>query len=176
VKSRRFVIGKRVATLPLAALALAATACSGGTPAPSMNFAPMFIDATPAIGTMVQGIPSAVPRFQVVVSDPNAEDDLHIRWIADFPPSTADTRVMISDELIPHRPDGKVIDVTVSLTPDCLTHALATILQHQIMVVVADRPFDDSPPPAGMSVDLTKLADPDGREVIATWTLDLECP
>lgn len=156
--------------------AVAAAACSSGAaPASSVNLSPVITDTAPTRGMIVDGT-AAPPTFTVSVTDPNLGDDLHVRFLADFPPDTANTRALMRDMLINHRSDGKPILQDVSETPSCVVDNLAKIPQHQIMAIVADRPFDDSSPPAGMPADLTKLADPDGHEVIATWTLDLECP
>jgi hypothetical protein len=146
-------------------------------PPAAANFSPVILSATPDIGSIVTATsPSAVPMFQVFVSDPNLGDDLHVRWIADFPPFTPNTRVMLSDFPIPHRSDGKPIADSSEVVPNCLVNNLAKIPQHQIMAVVADRLFDDSPTPMGATVDLTRVQGTEGRRVIATWTLNLDCP
>ena len=151
-------------------------------PPAEANFAPVILDGSdPPIGWVVTApTPESIPTFTVFVSDPNLEDDLHVRWIADYPPNTANTRDMVPDFPVTHSSNGLPLDQPVSVTPSCSAHNLAKIPQHQIMVVVADGEFDNSPPPVGMPVDLTKLKDVDGRDdrkkVIATWTLNLECP
>jgi hypothetical protein len=144
----------------------------------SANLSPAISDAVPLIGMIVDGTPARVPTFTVSVTDPNLGDNLHVRFLADYPPDTANTRTLVRDNEIDHSTAGKPILQDVSATPSCNTDNLAKIPQHQIMAIVADRPFDDSPPPAGMAPDLTKLLDPDGqgKKVIATWTLNLECP
>jgi hypothetical protein len=147
-------------------------------PPAAVNFAPVIQDTVPPIGMIVDGIPTRVPTFTVSVSDPNLGDNLHVRFLADYPPDTANTRDLLRDREIDHRTDGKPILMDVSVSPSCDADNLAKIPQHQIMAIVADRPFDDSPPPVGMTADLTKLLDPDGhgKKVMATWTLNLECP
>jgi hypothetical protein len=146
-------------------------------PPAAANFSPVITDSVPPIGMIVDAVPTRVPAFTVSVTDPNLGDNLHVRWLADFPPDTANTRDMVPDFEIDHRTDGRPILMDSSVTPSCSAHNLAKIPQHQIMAIVADRPFDDSPPPPGMAADLTKLLDPDGqgKKVIATWTLNLEC-
>jgi hypothetical protein len=147
-------------------------------PPAAANFSPEITDAVPLIGMIVDGTPARVPTFTVSVTDPNLEDNIHVRFLADFPPDTVNTRTLVKDAEIDHGTNGKPIFQDVSATPSCTTDNLAKIPQHQIMAIVADRPFDNSPPPAGMAPDLTKLLDPDGqgKKVIATWTLNLECP
>ncbi|HVU53393.1 MAG TPA: hypothetical protein VHL80_22065 [Polyangia bacterium] len=147
-------------------------------PPSSANIAPSFTDVVPPIGMIVDGTQDHVPTFTVSVTDMNVGDDLHVRFLADFPPFTANTRTLMRDTPIAHRSDGRPILQDVSETPDCTLDSLAKIPQHQIMAIVADRPFDDTAPPAGMTPDLTKLLDPEGmgKKTIATWTLNLECP
>jgi hypothetical protein len=146
-------------------------------PPSAANFSPIILAAMPDVGSVVTAPSiSTVPTFTVIVSDPNLGDDLHVRWIADFPPFNANTRSMIADSVITHSSSGVPLNGDDSVTPNCKVHNLAKIPQHQIMAVVADRKFDDSTPDAGTVFDLTKLADADGRKVIATWTLNLDCP
>jgi hypothetical protein len=155
---------------------LASAACSSAPPATATPTEPEVESASPAVGAVVMATPGSVPTFQITVSDANGKDDLHVRWIADFPPFTAETRILVDDELVTHRNDGQPLVQSVSVTPSCAVHDLAKIAQHQIMAVVADRAFDDSQLPAGAPVDLTRLRGQGGLEVTATWTLDLECP
>jgi hypothetical protein len=163
--------------VPLTLAALSGLACAGrGAPA-AANAPPEISDATPAIGAVVQASsPTMGPTFQITVSDQTPNDDLHVRWIADFPPDTANTRVLVLDMPIAHRSDGKPLSESISVTPNCLTNNLAKIPQHQIMAVVANRPFDDSATAQGAPADLTRTAGSDGLEVLATWTLALDCP
>jgi hypothetical protein len=143
-------------------------------PPASANYAPVIVSAMPDIGSIVTATnPSAVPTFTVFVTDPNLGDELHVRWIADFPPETANTRFLEKD--FPITPSsGMAPSGNSSVTPGC-TGDLANIPQHQIMAVVADRLFDDTLPPMGTPIDLTKLAKPEGKKVIATWILNLDC-
>jgi hypothetical protein len=146
-------------------------------PPASPNFPPQILSAMPDIGSIVVApSPSAVPTFSVVVTDPNLGDTLHVRWLADYPPSTANTRDMIQDETHLPNGNGTPLNVESMVTPSCIADNLAKIPQHQIMMVVGDRPFDNSPPPAGTAADLTKLQGTDGLKAIATWILNLECP
>jgi hypothetical protein len=130
-------------------------------PPSSANIAPAILDATPALGSIVTATnPSSVPSFTVFASDMNVGDTLRVRWIADFPPFTANTRVLAERTFT--QPDD-------SVTPDCVVNNLAKIPQHQIMVVVADGDF-------ASALDLTKLKDMTRKEVIGSWILNLDCP
>jgi hypothetical protein len=146
-------------------------------PPAAANFAPQILDSQPAIGSIVTvtGTATAAPPFRVSVSDPNVGDDLHVRFLADFPPKTGNTRTLIVDHVVTHNADGTRLNEDVTVTPSCGTFNLANIALHQIMVIVADRPFLDKPAAPGLPVDLTKLADPEGLEVVASWTLEMDC-
>ena len=151
-------------------------------PPAAANFAPVILDSDPPLGWVV-----TVARARV---------DSHVHGLRlrsqpsrttctsggsrTFRPTRRTPATWSRTFQVTHSSNGLPLDQPVSVTPSCSAHNLAKIPQHQIMVVVADGPFDDSPPPAGMPVDLTRLKIVDGRDgrkkVIATWTLNLECP
>jgi hypothetical protein len=137
-------------------------------PPATANVAPEIFNADPPLGSVV-----TVPRFLVTVSDPNLGDDLLVRFIADFPPYTSNTKVL-KETPVPHRADGTPLRQDVPVEPNCLLNSLAKIPQHQIMVVVSDRGFADPVDPLSKQIDLTRIPD-DGRKIVASWTLDLEC-
>jgi hypothetical protein len=145
-------------------------------PPAAANFSPIIVDSDPPLGEIVSATPTSSQKFTVTVSDPNLGDDLHVRFLADFPPNTTNTRDMVPDAQVTHSSNGQPLNKDVSVTPSCTTHNLAKIPEHQIMVIVADSPFDDGPAPAGLPVDLTRLLDPHGLKVIGTWILKLDCP
>jgi hypothetical protein len=134
-------------------------------PPASANYAPEIIDFEPAIGSVVTS-----PNFRVTVSDPNVGDTLFVRWIADYPPHSDNTQVLL-DIMVPPSADGTKLAKDVPVKPDCVLNSLAKIQRHQIMVVVADRDFLPPQPPMN---DLTMILKP-GREIVATWTLEMEC-
>jgi|GEM_PF-1937723 hypothetical protein len=137
-------------------------------PLSSPNYAPYFVDTLPVAGSIVTAT-DTVPQFRVTVQDPNVGDDLEVRWIADYPPFTENTRVILTTPL-PHPGVPQPQDATV--TPNCTLDSLAKIPSHQLYVVVADRPFLD--PVAGKPVDVEALP-PDGRKDSRSWTLNLDC-
>jgi hypothetical protein len=146
-------------------------------PPASPNFSPQILSASPDIGSIVTApSPTTIPTFIVTVTDPNFGDTLHVRWLADYPPSTANTRTLTRDQTFPPNSNGGAVNGSSMVIPNCNADNLARIPQHQIMMVVGDRMFDDSPPPQGMLPDLTKLQGTDGLKAIATWVLNLECP
>jgi hypothetical protein len=143
-------------------------------PPASQNYAPVITDSEPAIGSRVVGTPGALTTFSVTVSDPNLGDDLHVRWIVDFPPFTTNTRVLQEDFPVPHTQNGTQQQTTAPQRIGCAESTLSVLPSHQVMAIVADRGFLPSlPPPA--PIDLGRLP-PDGLKTVAVWILDLECP
>jgi hypothetical protein len=138
-------------------------------PPATRNFAPVISDPFPINGEVVSTQTSR--DFRVTVSDPNPSDDLHVRWIADYPPYGPNTRLLRSPDL-PHGMTAapQQTDITV----DCINSNLALgVPQHQIMVIVADQPFlptDNQP----LDSKLTALPKSAGSAE-AHWTLNLVC-
>jgi hypothetical protein len=89
-------------------------------PLSSPNYAPYFVDTLPVAGSIVTAT-STVPLFRVTVQDPNGGDNLQVRWIADYPPFTDNTRVIlvVADRLFLDPVAGKPVDVE-ALPPDGL--------------------------------------------------------
>lgn len=138
-------------------------------PPASQNFAPVFIDTIPPAGQIVSASPM-VPQFTIIVEDPNVGDDLYVRWIADFPPLTDNTIVM-ETTMVQHAAGNQVsVHEVPPFQPNCALHHLARIPSHQIMVVVADRPFLDP----GTPIDFERLP-PDGLKDTRSWILNLDC-
>jgi hypothetical protein len=132
-------------------------------PPAAQNYPPTVVSADPPLGSIV----TQKSMFSLVLRDPNVNDDLFVRWEADFPPFNPNlTRGLNgSGTTIPH-PTGGLQVVDTSVIVDCQANALATsIPQHQIMAIVADRPFL----PGG------DLDSSDGNVLKASWTLNLEC-
>jgi hypothetical protein len=137
-------------------------------PPTSPNYAPYFLTTTPPIGSIV-----TKPSFNVVVSDPNVDDELHFRWIADYPPFSENTRTLLQS-MVPRSASGMRPSADLTIEPDCVVNNLAKQPRHQIMIVVADSAFSPAQMMAGQEVDLTRVPNTAGK-VIATWTLEMEC-
>jgi hypothetical protein len=136
-------------------------------PPTSQNYAPYFQTVMPDLGSEI-----TVPMFEVTVTDPNVGDDLYVRWIVDYPPYNDNTRPFAQPKVV-HSVDGSPLLQNLTFAPNCVDDNLAKIARHQIMVVVADRDFSKQLPM--QAVDLTRLVPGDGRKVIGTWVLDMEC-
>jgi hypothetical protein len=144
-------------------------------PLSSPNYSPFIISSSPQAGSIVTGMPTTTTTFRVTVSDPNVGDDLHVRWLADYPPlSAANTRLLVSDSVISHSADGQPIVQDVSVAIGCRQSVLSPQLtQHQVTVLVADRAYEALP--LDGSDNLTKLVDDAGFIVSASWILTVEC-
>jgi hypothetical protein len=138
-------------------------------PPAAQNFAPTITDSNPVNGAIVQ-----TKTFRVTFFDPNLSDDLHVRWIADYPSYGPNSRLLMAPDFLASPTATTAQKLDTSITIDCIASNLALMLtQHQIMVIIADRPFlmgDNLP----LDRKLTALPDDAGR-VEAHWTLNLEC-
>jgi hypothetical protein len=136
-------------------------------PPASENYAPIFLNTDPQAGSVVSATPSAVPTFNIVVRDPNVNDDLEVRWIADYPPFTAATSVMVTIPVL-HSSTG--LPEVPAFQPNCVLHHIGPGKTHQLYVVVADRKFElpGTPP------DVERL--PEGATSNSrSWILNLDC-
>jgi hypothetical protein len=135
-------------------------------PPASVNFEPTFVDTDPPAGSIVTANPTAT--FKLVLQDQNVNDDLHVRFIFDFPP-LSDATSAVDLPIVVHSPTGQLLDAQ-PFTPDCRLHRIAPGSVHQLFVVVADRPFDlpGSPP------DFERLP-PDAKKNTRSWTLNMDC-
>jgi hypothetical protein len=138
-------------------------------PPSPLNGAPVFQFEDPPIGSVV-----TKPSFTVVVTDPNVTDDLYYRWIADFPPFTENTRTLLPVTKLQHSADGTPLSQDLTIQPDCINDNLAKLASHQVMLVVADRPFLPAQSMPGQPVDFARV--PAGAGVrVGVWTLNMEC-
>jgi hypothetical protein len=133
-------------------------------PAATQNFDPRILDSDPPLGARVTG-----PDFRVTVQDPNAGDDLYVRFLADFPGLSGNTRFLL-DKRVPHTADGRLLSEDVSVVVTCA--ALAKTPSHQVTVIVADRGFvfDASSP-----MQDPRLLPSDAQRIFGSWTLDMDC-
>jgi hypothetical protein len=135
-------------------------------PAPQ-NYQPVILNAEPDLGRRVSN-----PTFSVTVQDPNVSDNLYVRFVADYPLLTEDTRILATGRVW-HRPDGRLLSESVEHVVKC--DQLANRPSHQITVIVADREFLEGATAPGQLTDPLRLP-ADAQRVLGSWTLDLECP
>jgi hypothetical protein len=136
-------------------------------PPATQNFAPIILDSVPALGARVTS-----PDFTVTVQDPNVGDDLFVRFVADYPPLSGNTRFLL-DQMIPHTANGTLLATDVSVTVGC--NAVAPLPSHQVTVIVADRDFLLNGTSSTQPADPARLP-MEARRTFGSWTLDLECP
>jgi hypothetical protein len=96
-------------------------------PPAAANYAPFFQFVDPPLGTRVTAAPDKVTTFTLQISDPNLGDNLHVRFISDFPPFTSNTRVLEPDLTIPHRADGMPLSQSVTEMIGCQLSTLSTL-------------------------------------------------
>jgi hypothetical protein len=138
-------------------------------PPASENFAPRITEASPALGMVVTPAQGMLLPFKVTLTDPNLGDDLYVRWVVDYPPYSTNTRPF-PPQMYPHSTATPPPPQDVSISIDCVNANLAPINQHQLMVIVADRPFADP----GPQQNLANVTTP-GIAVVGTWTFNLNC-
>jgi hypothetical protein len=104
---------------------------------------PFVVTSKPAFGSMV-GASETV--FEVEVQDPNATDDLHVRWVIDFPPYDENLSRKIDYSIQKNRGPGQVNRHRVAFSPNCLLHLITpAVSQHRLMLLISDRPFEEAP-------------------------------
>jgi hypothetical protein len=137
-------------------------------PPTSQNTPPIIQVSDPLLGSIVTG-PNATPIFRVTVTDQNSADTLVVRWIADYPPYDPALTRQIQDQQIPPSPNGTPQDSTITLS--CFDSLSTTLAEHQVFVVVADRPFvqQTTNPP-----DFTQV-EPGGFAVTGSWIWVHQC-
>jgi hypothetical protein len=86
-----------------------------------------------------------MPPFEVTVSDPNPQDSVYVRWIANYPPYRVGGTMIIGQTesmLGVGNAGGAFLKrISCSQYPSAADRSLA--------IVVSDRPFDDSLQPTG---------------------------
>jgi hypothetical protein len=120
------------------------------------NSAPYIQSSNPERGGVWQS-----STFEIRFSDSNVEDNLSVRWIIDFPPSTLGTTMILPTDKEFARSDGRIIEGRSEKTFLC--DGLRPLPTHQIMVVISDRDFDPGP---GDPIN----PGPGGKTAVGTWT------
>ncbi|HZL16810.1 MAG TPA: hypothetical protein VFG23_03585 [Polyangia bacterium] len=138
-------------------------------PTASPNYAPYVTSFSPDFDSIVT---SQMPSFSVTFTDPNVGDDLHVRWLADYPSTTGNYRTLVEDFIYVHSADGQPQQPTDTRSVDCTVDNLAMTSdgQHRIEAIIADREFA---PPSDGKLD---GVDPPGLVARAAWILQITCP
>lgn len=139
---------------------------------PEPNHPPALVSASPQAGENAPG----TSEFNILVSDANLGDTLHVRWFYDYPPFSRllTRRAPGADEILPPPRDGNPVRALRAFRPSCVAHNVAPGLPtHQLLLLVADRPFA---PPAEASERYPYHAVSEGGALLAvSWTLALDC-
>lgn len=139
----------------------------GGLP----NIAPYILSASPDFGTFSAVLNPDDFTVSVTVTDQNVGDDLHYRWVIDYPPFVVNNTRPQMAQTIPHSANGIQLQVTETLTHICTLNLAPTVAVHQLAFFLADRPFDDTNPKV-----LDAAEGPDGLVARANWTFQITCP
>ena len=131
---------------------------------------PYIVSSTPPLGSLTTTMSTT---FSIIVSDPNVQDDLHVRWLVDWPETVPGTsRTVNRDDPIPHDASGKRLMGISTQIIDCPVSRPAPFPVHRVMAVVADRKFLDDPE---QTPDITAVAE-NGNRTWATWVWSVTCP
>jgi hypothetical protein len=149
-----------------------------GTPGCILPLAPEFVEETRAPPFVVTARPAVGSRvstfeggFEVVVQDPNSTDDLHVRWVIDYPPFIDNLSRPFDVSKQGNLGPGQTNRHRVALAPNCLQHRISpTISQHRLMLLISDRPFEEMP-----AARNPEKVPPDAHLLQLVWMFDLDC-
>jgi hypothetical protein len=133
------------------------------------NAAPEILNPNIFPGAAIAALGSS-QTFSFTVTDPNAGDTLHLRWVSDSPPfdMNASRNLPVGDRnMFPPAGDGPQ-HTSTEATIHCFD-VYTGISTHRIYAVLADRDFADQ------GNDYFAVLG-DGKTAIANWTLTLNCP
>jgi hypothetical protein len=146
------------------------------------NLAPEIENTDPLQGGVVTVPSNTAKRITITVTDPNASDDLYIRWIAEYPPYTINSIILLN-EPVSHAANGERLHSPQAIAISCQYPLARTITLHTLMALVSDRPFlqvpDSQEADAGTLLDLEKLlttAQDGAKTTEAHWFVSLPCP
>ena len=143
---------------------------------PATENVPPFIRSTmPLQGSAVTAVNGAAP-LSVTFTDLNPSDQLHVRWVVEYPPFKSGLSHLLQDADIAAPVNGQVVDHTDMKTVGCL-NGLALADQHAITVFISDQQLwnaGDEGAPSDPELVLTQNR---AKSVMAqaNWTLSLPC-
>jgi hypothetical protein len=93
------------------------------------------VSSFPIFGTKV----TAPEEFSVKVTDPNPFDKIYVRWVSDFPPySNLKSKLLATSATAQN-----AIIPPFQVQSACVEFRQGTPSPHQLVVIVADREFED---------------------------------
>ncbi len=136
--------------------------------APEANLSPYIVSAEPRVAAEV----GENEEIVVVLADPNLGDELHLRWVFNYPPFVSATSRLFEGGVLPAPLGGNPIRSRVArVQPECFRDLLPNVPYHRAMLVVSDRPFL----PAVDSLHPFDHVPPDALVVRASWVVRKEC-
>lgn len=136
-------------------------------PPKAPNYSPSFQVVTPFAETLVS--PGSDP-FHIEIDEPNPQDTLYVRWVADYPPYTPGKTKQLSDMILLPGQD-RATDFKLPSAAPC--SAFSSGADHRLVVIVSDRPFrsaDQFTDPFRYS-----LVEGGGTPIMIGWTIT-GCP
>jgi hypothetical protein len=139
---------------------------------PERNMPPFVIRAEPAIASIVRNQDQV---FQVTVEDFNRLDDLHVRWLIDYPPFNENiTRTALAISVGARGPDMPNQHM-LSFKPECVNLISPTVDQHTLLLVISDRPFVEDTVGMGGERILDQIR-PGAFRLPLSWSFEKDCP
>jgi hypothetical protein len=139
---------------------------------PERNLSPFLIRAEPPIASIITD-PDQV--FQVLVEDPNRLDDLHVRWLIDYPPFSENlTRTGLAIPVGARGPDVPN-QHALAFKPECVNLISPALTQHRLLLVISDRPFIEDTVGQGDERILDQTR-PGAFRLPLSWTFEKDCP
>jgi hypothetical protein len=138
---------------------------------PEKNYPPFVVTSNPGVGDIfTQGMSAEGREISAILSDFNLNDQLHIRWLVDYPGNETTTSKQIREVILPASPTPERTPVRIQ--PSCSIIGLAPG-QHRLVMSVSDRRYRDAL--AGESVSPEAPLDsvpPDGNRIRVVWILN----
>jgi hypothetical protein len=145
-------------------------------PPAAENVPPFVKSTTPLQGSTVTAVNNA-QLFSVTFTDLNPSDQLHVRWIVEYPPfKSGITHLLQADRDISPPVNGQVVDYTDMKTVSCF-NGFALADQHAVTVFISDQPLWNAGDEGAPSDPEQGLTQNQVKSVMAqaNWTLNLPC-
>lgn len=137
-------------------------------PPKAPNYPPSFQVVKPFAETSVT---AGSDSFHVDVEEPNPQDTLYVRWVADYPPYTAGKTKQLGSDVILLPGQDRAADYMLPTPAPC--SAFSAGAEHRLVTIVSDRPFrraDQFTDPYRFS-----LVEGGGTPIMTGWTIT-GCP
>lgn len=133
---------------------------------PEPNVSPYVVNASPAIGSVV----GENDEIAVTLADPNPGDQLSLRWLFNYPPFSAASRLSLPEVLPPSVGGGELRTSVARIKPTCFRDLVGGPV-HRVMLLVSDRGFEEATSDELPFDNVPK----DARVLRVTWLLQKAC-